>query len=147
MTTTAYILAIVEVVVAFVVGVWLSARHARITDAREKERALEHMHRRPALDEAQFGQHYFPAEQADIAARIRQILARHIPIDLSRLHPDDRLCADIRMDELDSMATVEFVLAVEKEFGISISDSAAKDMRTLRDVIDYVSTHLPKAII
>jgi acyl carrier protein len=66
-------------------------------------------------------------------------MSRHIPVDLSRLHPDDRIVEDIRMDALDSMSTVEFILEVEKEFGISIPDAAAEKMRTLRDAIDYVS--------
>ncbi|MGH9930902.1 MAG: phosphopantetheine-binding protein, partial [Pyrinomonadaceae bacterium] len=44
-------------------------------------------------------------------------------------------------------STVEFVIDVEKEFGISIPDAAAEQMRTLRDVVDYVATHLPKAMV
>lgn len=43
------------------------------------------------------------------------------------------------MDALDSMATVEFILEIEKEFGISIPDTAAETMRTLRDVAQFVS--------
>ena len=146
MTTTQWIFVGAGVVVT-VLGGWLSLRYVRITDAREKERALRHMHERPLLDDTQFGQHYFPAEQSEIATRIRRILARHVPIDLSRLHPDDRLVENIRMDALDSMSTVEFVLEVEKEFGISIPDSVAEDMRTSRDIVDYVAAHLPKATV
>jgi acyl carrier protein len=126
--------------VVTIVGGWLSIRYVRISDAREKVRALTHMEGRPTLNEAEFGQYYFSAEQADIAARVRRILAVHIPVELSRLHPDDKLVEDIRMDALDSMSTVEFVLEVEKEFGISIPDSAAEGMRTSRDVINYIAS-------
>ncbi len=122
-------------------------RCVRIADAKEKGRALRHMRERPSLDDVDFGRHYFSTEQSGVAARIRRILAGHIPVDLSRLHPDDRLVEDIRMDVLDSMSTVEFVLDVEMEFGISIPDSVAVEMRTLRDVIDYVAAHLPKATV
>jgi acyl carrier protein len=146
MTTTQWFLVGAGVVIT-VIGGWLSFRYVRITDAREKERALQHMHGRPPLDDTDFGQRYFRAEQSDIAARVRRILAGHIPVDLSRLHPDDKLVEDIRMDALDSMSTVEFVLEVEKEFGISIPDSVAAEMRTLRDVIDYVTAHLSKVTV
>jgi hypothetical protein len=64
------------VVTAF--GGWLSFRYVRITEAREKDRALRHMERHPALNETQFGQRYFPSEEAEIAARVRGILAAHI---------------------------------------------------------------------
>jgi len=122
------------------IGCWLSVRYVRMTDAREKARAVRHMDGRPTRSETQFGQHYFPAGHADIAARVRRILAAHIRVDLSRLHPDDKLVEDIRMDALDSMSTVEFMLDLEKEFGISIPDSMAEGMRTSRDVIDYVAS-------
>ena len=146
MTTTQWIFAGAGAVVT-VLGGWLSVRYVGITGAREKERAFRHMLGKPPLDVTQFGQHYFPAEQSEIATRIRRILAGHIPVDLSRLHPDDRLVEDIRMDALDSMSTVEFVLEVEKEFGISIPDAAVEDMRASRDIIDYVTANLQKPTV
>ena len=120
-------------------GVVLAFYQGRKIDTTEKQRALKHMADRPPLTEWEFGQRFFPPEQAELAAKLRSILAQHIPVDLSRLHPDDRIVEDIRMDALDSFATVEFIVEVEKEVGISIPDAAAEKMRTLRDVIDYVS--------
>ena len=104
----------------------------------EVRRAERHMVGREPMTDHQFGERYFPAERADIAARLRAIMARHIAVDLSRLHPDDRIVADIRMDALDSLSTVEFVLDAEKEFGISIPDSAAEHILTLRDFTEHV---------
>jgi len=43
------------------------------------------------------------------------------------------------MAELDSMATACFVLELEREFGIQISDREAERMKTVKDVIEYVS--------
>ncbi len=43
------------------------------------------------------------------------------------------------MDDFDSMSTVEFVIEIEKEFGIKIPDSAAEKMITFQSVVDYVS--------
>ena len=51
------------------------------------------------------------------------------------------------MDALDSLSTVEFIMDVEKEFDITVPNSVAKEMRTMRDVIDYVCGHLPQPIV
>ena len=117
---------------------WFGFKHEKA----EQARALRHMAGRPALDPQQFGDHYFASSQAAIGARLRKLLAEYFPIDLSSLHPDDALVDDLRMDSFDSMATVEFVIAIEKEFGIVIPNAAAKDMRTLRDIADFVATTL-----
>jgi len=55
------------------------------------------------------------------------------------MQPNDRFVEDLRMDELDSMSTVEYVIEIEKEFGIEIPDSAAEKMLTFKSVVDYVS--------
>ena len=122
-----------------VVGVAGGTCAVRLATANEKERAQRHMEGREPLNNEDFGRRFFSPQLADIAAKLRVIMARHIPIDLSRLNPDDRIVEDIRMDALDSMATVEFILEIEKEFGISIPDADAARMRTLRDVTEFVS--------
>ena len=125
-------------------GILLAIYESWKTDAVEKQRALTHMAHRPPLTEGEFGRQFFPPEQAELAAQLRVILARHIPVDLSRLHPDDRIVEDIRMDALDSLSTVELIVEIEKEFGISIPNAAAEKMRTLRDVTEFVARARPK---
>lgn len=125
--------------VLLVVGAGLGGYAVQLTDETEKQRALKHMEGRQPLTDAEFGCRFFPPQQVEIAARLRTIMARHISVDLSRLHPDDLIVEDIRMDALDSLSTVEFVLEVEKEFGVSIPNAAAEKMRTLKDVIEFVS--------
>lgn len=101
-----------------VIGVGGSIYAVRLADATEKRRALRHMEGREPLVDAEFGRRFFSPEQAEIAAKLRAIMARHIAVDLSQLHPDDRIVEDIRMDALDSMSTVEFIVDVEKEFAV-----------------------------
>ena len=55
------------------------------------------------------------------------------------MQPNDRFVEDLRMDALDSMATVKYVIEIEKEFGIEIPDSAAEEMITFQSVVDYVA--------
>jgi acyl carrier protein len=98
----------------------------------------EHFRGRPALNENEFGQHYFLPDRAEIATKLRKILANHVGIDLSRMNPTDRFIEDLRMDDFDSLSTVNFVIEIEKEFGIKIPDAAAEKMLTFQSVVDYV---------
>jgi acyl carrier protein len=113
-----------------------------IQDRCERRRALKHMQGRPSLAAEEFGHHYFPPAQAEIAAQVRAIFAKHISVDVSQAHPDDRLVEDLRMDALDSMATLEFVLELEEHFKITIPETAAGQMRSLRDITDMVTREL-----
>ena len=115
---------------------WL---YHRRRDARDRARALAHLARNPPLEPAAFAETYFPAEHAAIARRLRELLTPHLPFDLARLHPDDRLVDDLRMDALDSMSTVEFILSVEKEFSIKLPEGEVAHILTLRDLTACVS--------
>ena len=39
---------------------------------------------------------------------------------------------------MDSVDAVEFTLALEREFNVSLPDEALRDVRTVQDVIDLV---------
>jgi acyl carrier protein len=111
-------------------------------DRKERLRALQHMEGRPKLTNAEFGHQYFAPAEAEIAAQVRAIFAKHIEVDVSQAHPDDKLVEELRMDALDSMSTVEFVLELEEDFNISIPDKAARGMRTLRDLTGFIACEL-----
>jgi len=42
---------------------------------------------------------------------------------------------------LDSLDTVELVMAVEDEFGIEIPDAEADKIQTCKDAVDYIASH------
>jgi acyl carrier protein len=111
----------------------------KLSENAERQRALAHMAGRPALNEREFGKQFFPDDRADIAAKLRDILSRHITLDLSQLQPDDRFVEDLRMDALDSLSMVEYVIEIEKEFGIEIPDSRTEKIRTFRQLVDIVA--------
>ena len=111
----------------------------RLNDTATKQQVLENLAGRPALNENEFGLQYFSSDCAEVAIKLRKILARLVGVDLSKMRPTDRFVEDLRMDDLDSMSTVEFVIEIEKEFGIKIPDSAAEKMTTFQSVVDYVA--------
>ena len=123
---------------SFVIS-WLLVKRR---DAAERAKAEAHLAKNPALSPAEFGRNYFPPEQADIARRLRELLAPHLQIDLARLHPNDRLIDDLHMDALDSMSTVEFILAVEEEFKLEIPNGDTANIHTLGTLAIYVADRL-----
>ena len=113
------------------VALWLHSRsNVRL--------AHQHMAGREALPAAQFGRRFFPERQASVAGRLRELLAAETAVQLERLHPDDRPVQDLKIDELDSLAIAEFVIAVEKEYGITLADADMVRVRTFRDVVELV---------
>ena len=74
--------------------------------------------------------------------QVRAIFAKHIEMDVSQTQPDDKLVEELRMDALDSMSTIEFVLELEEHFNVSIPEKAAREMRTLRDLTSFIAREL-----
>lgn len=46
------------------------------------------------------------------------------------------------MDELDSMSTVEFLVALERHFAIEIPDKDAETILTFRQLVDYLESRV-----
>jgi acyl carrier protein len=112
---------------------------AIVSSMQSAQRIQAHFAGRPILGETEFGGHYFAPDRAEIATKLRKILANHVGIDISRMNPADRFIEDLQMDDFDSMATVEYVIEIEKEFGIEIPNEAAGKMNTFQNVVDYVA--------
>ncbi len=52
---------------------------------------------------------------------------------------DVTLEANIKEDlEADSLDAVELVMAAEEEFGVEIPDDVAANLKTVKDIVDYV---------
>ena len=54
---------------------------------------------------------------------------------------------DVAMDktfvddlDIDSLSMVEILVAVEERFGVNVPDEAARELRTVRDAVEYIKT-------
>jgi len=75
----------------------------------------------------------------NIVSKIRQVFQEHVSIDISQLEADDDLSGDFSVIwNLDSLADVEIVVQLEKEFDIIISDEEAKAMTSFRKIVSGV---------
>lgn len=93
---------------------------------------------REPLDDCRLWEEYFRQHgvAADTVAKVRRILSEILDADLSRIRDTDDFSRELRFFwDLDSMADVEIVLALEKEFSIAITDAEAQAMKTLGDIV------------
>ena len=93
---------------------------------------------RPALTPEEFGTSYFSGEAAHVATRCRKIFAEFYRFDSSRIHPDDKLYAELRFAAQDALEADEFLMAIEEEFGVTFSSAEARHLLTMRDITEAV---------
>jgi len=67
-------------------------------------------------------------------AEIRRLLAEVCALDPASLRGD----APLIEYGLDSARAIDLLVSLEEAFGVQIPDEAARDMRTLEDIVRYV---------
>lgn len=67
--------------------------------------------------------------------KIRSVLAEQFDLDPESITLDTNIMDDIGADSLD---LVELVMSLEDEFGISISDDDAAQLRTVRGIVEFL---------
>ena len=112
--------------------------------AAVKKRASHVMAGRSPLTHAQFGAEYFPPDQAAMAARIREILADILIVDMDRIHPDDHLIEDLGLGQVDGLDPNILEFHLEREFRVSLRPGWLS-IKTLRDLVTYISSRRPVA--
>ena len=71
--------------------------------------------------------------------KIMELLAKQLRIDVNTLSPDTNIIEDLWADSLD---VVEMLMAIEENFGISVSDEEAITLKTISDVADFIERKL-----
>ena len=72
----------------------------------------------------------------NIAKRIKQIIMEQFRVDEQELKPDATFTEDLGAD---SLGVVEFIMALEGEFGIQIPYEEAEKITTVQAAIDYMA--------
>jgi len=73
-----------------------------------------------------------------VEQRVREIVAEQLERDVNEVTNAAKLIEDLGADSLD---VVELVMKMEEEFGIEIPDEEAEKIKTVNDVIQYITTH------
>ena len=75
---------------------------------------------------------------AEIEARVKAIIVDKLGVDESEVTPNASFTNDPGADSLD---TVELIMELEKEFGMSIPDDQAEKISTVKDAVDYIANN------
>lgn len=93
---------------------------------------------REPLDDNQFWELYFQqyGVAPETSAKVREILSKVLETDLSQIRDTDDFSKNLAFFwEFDSLASSSIVMALEEEFGITITDGEAAAMKTVRDIV------------
>ena len=75
----------------------------------------------------------------NIEAKVKKVVADKLGIDEATIKDDASFIEDLGADSLD---TVEWVMALEEEFGCEIPDEDAETSTTVKKAIDYIKAHV-----
>jgi acyl carrier protein len=70
-----------------------------------------------------------------MAESIKDIIAKQLQIDADTIDSDADIFDDLGADSLD---VVEILMAIEAAYGISIPDEKVVNMKTIRDITNYL---------
>eukprot|EP00189_Rhodosorus_marinus_P008292 CAMPEP_0184754494 /NCGR_PEP_ID=MMETSP0315-20130426/44653_1 /TAXON_ID=101924 /ORGANISM="Rhodosorus marinus, Strain UTEX LB 2760" /LENGTH=156 /DNA_ID=CAMNT_0027233917 /DNA_START=185 /DNA_END=655 /DNA_ORIENTATION=- len=74
-------------------------------------------------------------EMAEVEERVMTIMKNFESIDDDKLTVESHFANDLKLDSLD---TVELLMAVEEEFDLVMSDEDADKLKTVKETIEYI---------
>jgi acyl carrier protein len=77
--------------------------------------------------------------EQEIDAKVKELICQQLEVSEDQLAPEASFVDDLKAD---SLAVVELVLALETEFNIEIPDEDTEKIRTVKDAITYIKTHV-----
>lgn len=70
--------------------------------------------------------------------KVIDLIADTVKIARDTITPASRFVQDLKLDSLD---LVEFMMAIETEFGCNIPDEEASKILTVQDAVNYIQQH------
>ena len=74
----------------------------------------------------------------DVTDRVVQVVKNFDKVDPAKVHASSKFADDLGLDSLD---TVEVVMAIEDEFAIEIPDTEADKIASIADATEYIAAH------
>ena len=76
--------------------------------------------------------------EEEIFTKIKDILADNFEVSKDKITKETNFTTDLDADSID---LVEFILQLEDEFGVEISDEDAEKIKTVGDAVSYIASH------
>ncbi|KAG2696890.1 hypothetical protein I3760_07G081300 [Carya illinoinensis] len=77
-------------------------------------------------------------DKSEVADRVISIVKNFQKVDPSKVTPNANFQSDLGLDSLD---TVEIVMALEEEFGFEIPDNEADKINSINLAVDFIASH------
>jgi acyl carrier protein len=78
-------------------------------------------------------------ETEEIFEKVKTVIVEQLGIDESSVRMESSFLDDLGADSLD---IVEFIMALEEEFGLEIPDEDVEKIVTVKDVVEYISENI-----
>jgi acyl carrier protein len=78
-------------------------------------------------------------ETEEIFEKVKTVIVEQLGIDEESVKMDSSFLDDLGADSLD---IVEFIMALEEEFGLEIPDKDVEKIVTVKDVVEYISENI-----
>ncbi|ERN05091.1 hypothetical protein AMTR_s00053p00140290 [Amborella trichopoda] len=77
-------------------------------------------------------------DKSEVADRVITVVKNFQKVDPSKVTPNAHFQNDLGLDSLD---TVEIVMALEEEFGFEIPDNEADKIHTINLAVNFIASH------
>jgi acyl carrier protein len=77
--------------------------------------------------------------EQEILAGLAEIIDEVAGVPADDVSPEKNFVEDL---DIDSLSMVEIAVAAQDKFGVEIPDEQLKDLKTVQDVINYVSKNV-----
>jgi acyl carrier protein len=77
--------------------------------------------------------------EQEIEIKVKELICQQLEVSEEQLKPEASFVDDLKAD---SLAVVELVLALEQEFKIEIPDEDTEQIKTVKNALDYIKTHV-----
>ena len=77
-----------------------------------------------------------------VIEKVTQIIVDQLGINAAEVVPEAKFIDNLGADSLD---IVEFLMALEDQYGIEVPDEDAEGLQTVGDLVRYIEQHTPNA--
>jgi acyl carrier protein len=77
----------------------------------------------------------------EIELKVREIISKKLDLELGKIGAESRLAEDLGVD---SFGAVELMFELEEAFGLKIPDADIEQVRSVKDIVAYLSNWLDK---
>lgn len=77
-------------------------------------------------------------EKMTTTDKVKEIIANQLSVAAEKIKDDTNIAEELGADSLD---LVEILMSLEDEFGVSIPDEAIPQIKTIKDIVDFIESN------